>query len=455
MRFKVLLTFILLGCVAAAAPPDWFHRREWREYTPEFGLIGVGSANTRESAIDAAIADIARQVEISVSSEVEGLIQSVAENEREIIRSQYSSTVKTATSAKLKGVQIVQTAEDKGTFYALCYLDRKEFASTLSQDISDRLSSLRAVLNSADILLTQGGIFSAIEMLLNNYEKALECDTWQNMLNFLRTEPDRKLTGEASNIGLEFLYKIRTILNNIYLEKVSGDQQKAPLGQLLPHPLEVSAYYKSDDNKYLPISGLTIELFDTQNFRLDRKITDQQGLARFKITASGEGMPTITAAIAPPLNNQLVQNSLHGKKVQFTYAIEKIAPMNFTVKIQDENDKRVVEVEELVNKAITQAGHNVVKDASLCFWGTLKSEEKQTINGYGGFQKVFKVTLNLTLQNAEKNIIFGELIFEAVGTGSSKEQALNKAYNNLSVKADEIAKMLTQSGERLNPYQNK
>lgn len=451
MKYSALIPFVLFGC-AVAAPPDWYHRREWREYTPEFGYIGVGSAASRAGAVDAATADIVRQFQVSVEANIESLVQSVAEGDRETIRSQYSTAVKTAASAKLKGVQTVQTAEDKGAYYALCYLDRDEFAITLAEDIAARKSVLTGIYLAADSLLNRGGVFSAVDMLLSSNEQALECDAWQSMLNIVSSQSYAVGAETASLSGPALLSRIRTILNNVRLEKISGGGQSAPRGQRLPQPLTVKTTYGMTEANRVPISGVSLDLTNVEGARLDRKITDHDGLAQFEISALGANTQTVTVSINLPLGNQIVSSILREKRIQFTYTVEAVSPLTFSISVVDENRNKVESLEQIVVGAVAAAGHKITKGAPLCFNGVVSSKSNISIGGFSGSEKIVKVKLVLTLQDSENGAKLDEAVFEAVGMGNSETEALKKAYNNLQVKADDIALLLTRAGEKLHPY---
>jgi len=150
MRFgwAALLTGATL---VLAVPPDWAVSGQWPACPPAACWVGVGSGPTADKARQASMADISRQVRARIRSSTsdsrweEGGRSGESATDRNNVKS----------DEQIAGIQVVQTAQDGQTWYALATLERSDLAApgraamdAASKDAVDRLKRLRAALMS-------------------------------------------------------------------------------------------------------------------------------------------------------------------------------------------------------------------------------------------------------------------------------------------------------------------
>jgi hypothetical protein len=134
-----------------AVPPDWAVTSQWPACPPATCWVGVGSGPTADKARQASMADISRQVRARIRSSTsdsrweEGGRSGESATDRNNVKS----------DEQIAGIQIVQTAQDGSTWYALATLERSDLAApgraameAASNDAVDRVKRLRAALNS-------------------------------------------------------------------------------------------------------------------------------------------------------------------------------------------------------------------------------------------------------------------------------------------------------------------
>jgi len=135
-----------------AAPPDWAVTSQWPACPPSTCWVGVGSGPTADKARQASMADISRQVRARIRSSTsdsrweEGGRSGESATDQDNVKS----------DEQIAGIQIVQTAQDGATWYALATLERSDLAApgraamdAAASDAVDRIKRLRAALNSS------------------------------------------------------------------------------------------------------------------------------------------------------------------------------------------------------------------------------------------------------------------------------------------------------------------
>ena len=148
-RWAALLTGTTL---VVASHPDWAVSGQWPACPPATCWVGVGSSATADKARQASMADISRQVRARIRSSTsdsrweEGGRSGESATDQDNVKS----------DEQIAGIQIVQTAQDGATWYALATLERSDLAApgraamdAASDDAVDRIKRLRAALNSS------------------------------------------------------------------------------------------------------------------------------------------------------------------------------------------------------------------------------------------------------------------------------------------------------------------
>ena len=139
---------------AVAAPPSWVEGRDGR-YSRDKYVVGVGKGPNRDSADLDARAEVARVFESNVSSvmaDFQASASKVNSSGKGVSVEVQQVAQFTAVTAKktLSGVELVQRAQDNGTFYALAVLDRKQCINSLKGQISALDGKIRSHVNRAE-----------------------------------------------------------------------------------------------------------------------------------------------------------------------------------------------------------------------------------------------------------------------------------------------------------------
>jgi hypothetical protein len=447
-----IATLLLTSCAISSprskpepvvsAVPGWFHSREYRQYTDDFGFVGVGSGPTREAALDAATADISRQLQVSVEAKLEGVTQSITSNDQESIRSNFTSATKTVSNASLKGVETVQTAEAKGTFYAFCYLDKGGFATTLKTEIERLRDAVAGAKSASDGYLIKGKVFQAIETLIGACRTASEHDATVSLLQVVegRNSPGLEyLTGDLSN-------EIRDCLDGVSLRVESGsDQQDVKRGELLPQPLvgRILSRHGAGGSP-AAVEGVTVKLTSAEGNLLEKQVTASDGRISFHPIAVGEGLQTYTAQIEPPVSDARVSKAAKSLSARFTIRVAPGVKLSFSVSAEDEAGKRLQVMEEALAKAVTSAGHVLNRESPIRLVANAQVGEAKTLDGMNGPQHIVKISVLVQLIDSATTTTLASMSVSGQGVGKSSTAALEEAYRSVNFSADDLAGMIAK-----------
>ena len=219
--------------MSRAGAPEWYVSGKLNRYQPEFYLIGLGEGESRDAAIEQASAQILRQIEVEINSEITSIISSYKSGDAEVITEDFKSVGNSVAKGSLKGVQIAEEMKSDGKFYVFMVIDKDNYATGLETELNQHRNNIQNQYSDNESLLNDGKVFEALDVLLKTETEAKELYGKAALYSYLsgRTYPTAGiLSGEA------IISSIRKILGEIKLKKISGDDQSAKTGSLLPSP---------------------------------------------------------------------------------------------------------------------------------------------------------------------------------------------------------------------------
>lgn len=285
---------LLAGLVQiAAAPPDWAVTGKWKGCPPGSCWTGVGSSTeSADKARQAAIADIAHQVRVRVRSNTRDF------HSEDNGRTDESSSSRSALKAdeQLDGAQVVESARDGDTWYALATLERATLAAPhraemdkASSEASDRLARARVALSSGR-LQEAGDELRAIERARRRFEDA-------------RTDASLAQP-EAAREEFPLSAPVRDSLQRAMRD---GLRISAPDTLILragkPQELVVDVTWKG-----APAEGLDVEAAGRDGRAIAQATTDEKGRARIALPA-GFAKPVavrFSSSSLPPVERAVV-----------------------------------------------------------------------------------------------------------------------------------------------------
>ncbi len=432
---------------SSTTPPEWFTTGRHPRWVQEFYITGAGSGETFEAAMVKAQAQIARQIEVRIQSEVTSVITSYVEDDREQIGSTFESIGRSVAEASLKGVQVAEKALEGDTYYLFLALDRDKYTEGIRSELGQIRSQIQKQYDDSETLLSGGDVFRALEILMDTEDAAAQF--------FARAVLSASLTGEAyptSDVisGPAILSRARTVLSRVSLQRVSGDGQSGKIGVPLPEPFVVMAEYEVSSGKVVPMADVRLSLRDEDNDVLDRQYTCVKGKASFRTCAIGKDKGKATVSLDLAQLPAVLKRDLKRMQVTFKYDVLSVEPMSFSVEVFDGAGGRVGVMERTVIRSVESAGHSVSAEAPLLLTGRLQQLESQQVEGIGGPQYMVRTELTLFVKEKSSGEKVGSIALTATGLDKSSEKAAAlKSYKKFTISRNKMSKMLAEAGDKL------
>lgn len=436
---------ILLLAVNACAAPQWFTTGKHNRYNTEFYFVGVGSGKTNTEAQDEALANIARQIEVLVESEITTIVQAREVNDRENIESDYRSATRTISNAQLQGVRPVESTVENGIHYVICVLDKEKYAETITQDLERRAEAMRILLSNSRGLIADGKVFEGLEILTSAVEEAAELHAKSILFTSVT---GRKYQLNDIIPGASIYSEVRRLLGKIRMEKISGDNQVGTVGLALPEPLMIKVSYLNDDGQIIPMPNVRLIA------RLDgdpnplKSQTEGNGIAQFSVFGAGSGVNTITITLDMSRIPRAFVKDLTQHQVNFNYTMsgQSEHSLQVAVEVRDANGNRSADAENIVKKAVQYAGGTINDDAPFVLYGQIGSPDFSKINGLAGEQVIAKVELTILIKDRLNGNSLGQISVIATGMDSKSEmKASEVAINRLMINRSDMAKLLAKA----------
>jgi len=151
--------------------PDWFATHKDARYPSEQYIIGVGSGtgdNAADAAKKAAQLDLVSQIRVQVQAQVKNVSESYQFNKNEQLYSEFRSTVRTAVSDEITGMEVAETVTDNSTgiVYALVVLQREKYCAAIQTELDAGWKQVNDRRTAGLEFAGQGKLTSAIQNLL-------------------------------------------------------------------------------------------------------------------------------------------------------------------------------------------------------------------------------------------------------------------------------------------------
>jgi hypothetical protein len=440
--FVVLIGFLACAphLTAGKGPPDWATTLMHPRYSSQTHLLGVGiSEQSMDRAKDNARVDITKQIKVQIKSEMLDIQEYTQVGEQEYYRNQINSQTEMLVDETVAGMQVVETTQAKGVFYALAVLDRRRFAAGLEQEIEDGMQAIHQGMSDADRLVREGRIAPAVANLTQAHDRSCEVLPKRVLMRTLSPVPlmVEDIVGPA-----KVLSRIREILAHLRLEKVSGDGQIAEPQAALAEPLVARLVIVQPDQETTPVEGMPVRFESAKGRKIQEVITDQNGSAAIDATASGDNDGS--RIIARPALSGIppeVSRDLPITEVVFYYAVEREGyPVQIAVAMEDRSAASKVETN--LTKVLNRLGYVVDAESPILLKGKVIPGDTKEVEGLGGTRILAKAELDLSVTDLGSGTVLESLTFSGKGMDKTEKAALRKAVKQIKIKKDRLASAL-------------
>lgn len=444
--------FLYLTASSHAAPPGWFTSGQHPDYVNEFYFVGVGAGASYDEAFKQASAQLARQIEVHVTAQMNSFISSFSEDDQEHITSTFKSISESFSDASLKGAQVSEKTVIESVHYILLTIDKEKYATGLRVELDQTRSDIQKQYDDAETLLEEGKILNAIMIMVETGDAAAKFHSRAVLYSSISGVP--YITEDILSAPA-ILSKARKLIGKIKLDKLSGDDQSGVNGKLLANPLIVRASFEQKGDT-VPLRHLRLSLRDEDNRAIEKLYTDENGRTEFWIYAFGEDKSKVTVSVDLLRIPDLFRKDFRDTQASFKYNIASTPPMIFSIEVIGETGAVLDIVEDIVAGSIQDAGHHVNDNAPFLLSGKVYRAETKQIDGLDGPQYLVETELILTIQERSTGEKIGTITLNGKGMDKESENnALQKSYRKLKVPRKEMAKTLANASEKLKPIRER
>lgn len=393
--------------------------------------LGIGSAaktqygaEAQKSAQDLALADLASQITVTISSDiVTSLIEKGAITEEE-----YMATTRSKAVADLEGHELVDTWQDAHYHYAYFRLSKATYAAIQARKRQAAIALSSDYLSKAEIAAAQYQFANSFNALIQAFLP---------LLPYLNEALQADYEGRSVILSNEVNTQLQNLLENITLMP-SSTNVEAKLGRPINSTLTVVA--KTVEGNALRGLPLKVAFKKGSGELVDEIITNNQGVASLEIS-------NITA----PVKLQILEVSVDVDQLiaginspLLTVLVNNIPPSNTRIILEVINPYIYLESSELFdgralpqlqvepqlkNHFITE-GFNFVDEPDQADWQMTLSASASKGTEYSG---MFTTFANVSLSVIDRQSgaeIYKNSLSRVKGIDLSYDNAANKAFAN-------------------------
>jgi len=442
-KTKTLVIFSLLNIISVAQIPKWAQTNSHPKYPSSAYLLGVGIANEKATATELARADVAKQIQVKIESELETMEQEITADDKNKLKSEIVSRTKSVVTETITGIEIAATEFYKGNFYVLAALNKQRYYSSLEQQLNDIVTETDNYLNGARTLVQQGNIFNALDNYLSA-QNTIPDFLAKNALYLALTGTSYPAAKSYSVAGV--LNEARSLLSAINIKIISGDNQSASVGKTLSEPLIAKILYTTPEGREMGIKWYPVIIKYSGGEIISKIASDQEGITKANILAvptesdnqRGKVIFTLGLSNIP----EIFKNEIEKIQAVFSYNLI-ISEAIFSVNITNIAGNSDLELDRLVASWINENGFKTNPDATIIVTGNAVVANEKVIDSPAG--KQFFIELNLNLVLTDKKSASRLATVTATGKGMalrSRDLAVQKARTKLSVSKEKFAAFL-------------
>jgi len=447
MRKIFLIGLILLSQLLAQVP-EWAKTYNHKKYPAARYFLGVGVAQDQAAAIELARADLAKQIQVRIESELESIESELQEGDRVSLKSQVTAKTKSVVTETIAGIQIVEKQKVKNNYYILAALNKAQYLAGLEVQMSEILEKTNQLISSARELSQQGRIQAAV----NNFLDA------QNIIPEFYTKSAlyTALTGTRYPNHEQFtapgiLAELRAILSKISLQIISGEGQEGSAGKPLPAPIVLRVGYQTDS-----------QMVGVANFPVVAQYQDGNVIQRLTSADDGQVVFNITAVATDPSSTrgrvrfrldidrlpEIFKSELQRGEVIVDYTL-KTANLVFSINIPQRDAQLIPSLGTDLQQLVVNNGFAVSPTAPYCLEGTIAIVNQKEISTPAGAQYLVEVRLRLNLRENNSKQLLNSIEVSGKGLDTQSIQgAIDKAYRNARIGKEKLAAFLQSAANK-------
>lgn len=429
-----LLCLLIFGAHITAKEPKWFRNSAKSGYSLNQYFVGYGVGNSYEEATGLAKADLAGQLETSISSQVSITEKESIEGAASYISREASSEIDSLVKQTLQGVQIGRRAKRSGKYYILATLNKKSFSLSLRDEIGQSLSTIKKQLSTADQFESKRNLQQAIQ----HYDSAIkELKKVEKKISIYNMVSKRKYAPTPSTSSQKVASQITALLNKVSVIVKEGDNQTVRLGQEL-RPITFQVLFEST-----PLQGIPITVRYSDRSKINDGYTTEHGTFTSTVIAIpfGNNQNYVSAEIILDSIPSHWNKALISSSVKSYYTINKTQIQ--TLKLVFTDPTLDDEYKTTLRDQIESLGITISDSASVTLEATLSEENMEEIDGIFGDKYISTTKWTLTLKT-QTNLTLGNMDSTGKGVHKNKTKAIEKSKKSITIKKADFLELLSK-----------
>lgn len=436
-QLKILFLICLIPALGFSQMPDWAKTNTHKKYPSSKYLLGVGISDDKTRAVELARADVAKQIQVNIESELETVEQEFGEDDRHRVTSEITSRTKTAVSETIAGIEIKEVQKKKGQYYALAVLNKANYLAGLQKSMTDISTMVHQYLQNARELAAKGEFTAALDKYLSAENEIPQYYVKSSLYTALTGEHyrDARAVSPAAIIS-----EADEFLSSLQITVVSGNNQHGKTGTPLNEPIRVRLSASDPSGKVVGIQNIPVVVKYSSGERIGQFITDQDGTISVTALAAPGG-----AIIFTPVFSELPER--YRKKIpkinvaaNYSLTMGDLSVALDMKNIQGEPDPAI---ENIIKQLISENGATIDSSAPFVIRGRLAISAEKQIPSPAGKQYFIELDLPLELFNKDQGVQLAAVNGHGKGLSlGSRDQAIGNATENIHFSPSKFAAFL-------------
>ncbi len=439
----ITLLFISINILTFAQVPKWAMTNSHKKYPSSKYLLGVGISNGKTEAIELARADVAKQIQVKIESELETIEQEISTGDRTKLSSEIISKTKSAVSETIAGIEIKETKFIKGKYYILAILNKQNYLAGIEQKMDDTVAETEKYIQNARKLAGNGNIFNALDSYISAQNIIPEFYVKRGLYTALT---GRNYGGINTVSAAGILSEIRSVLSGIAIKIISGNNQSAPIGTSLKEPVIAKVFFMDNSGSEIGIKWYPVIIKYANGETISRLGSGEDGKIKVSVLATPTGASSQRGSVIFTLGlsnlPEMFRDDLSKIQTSIVYDVLTI-DIAFSVRVVNSSGEPHQNLAERVSAWINENGFQTDQSANMIIAGKTSITNEKVISSPAGKQYFVEVETQLTLINTDSNKQLASVSAKGKGFAiGSKESAFEKACNNINVSKSKFAAFL-------------
>jgi hypothetical protein len=424
------------------AAPVWYDNPQAAGYPQNAYFVAGGVGTTQEEARMDAFSNIAGQMETTVKDQISVLMTSIQVDDAEFFSEVMSRASEVTVEGNLKGAEIVKRDQEGNNHYILIVLEKDKVITAMEAELKPLWETITTLYGNAQQSVKDGNLIAAIEDYVSAEQMITVFYSKKSLYDNLSGKPyplDKTITFQILDS------EIRSLVANLKIEVIEGDDQSAKNGTMLMNPIVFEVTTKVGKER-APLANIPIVIYQDKEV-VQRGYTDGNGQYKaYMIASSALDRDKFVGKINLMQIPKAYAKSAKGFEAKADYRVVAEAPLSFTLTVVDTKGNPEPKVFDKVSKSLTKLGYMLSDNSPFKLEGVVDVIDTKEIEGAGAMQTMVTTEVSLNLMTKFNNKVVGNVSVEAKGLSKKNEaDAIEKSYNKISVGKREFTDMIARA----------